>query len=271
MAAVFYGADQAGIHHERFGALAGGAANDLVEILRAVGIASGTVVDLGCGSGILAAAVGAAGFAVVGVDLSADMVELARTTAPGATFTVGSIHDAELPAGCVGVTAIGEVLNYATDERAGLEAVGRLAERIHHALVPGGVWLFDVSGPGRAGPTGAFKQFHRSDSWCLGMTATEHPEDHRLDREITIFVLEAATGGYRSFATDGTVGEGPYRRIEELHVLRLYDRDELAATLRDVGFEVEVADGYRTPVAHPNALPGWYVVRATKPVAATIS
>jgi SAM-dependent methyltransferase len=247
---VFYGADQAAIHHERFGALAGGAAADLVDALHDAGLTHGTVVDLGCGSGILARAVGEAGYAVVGVDLSADMVELARANAPAATFTVGSIHDVELPHGCVGVTAIGEVLNYATDERAGLEATRRLAERVHDALAPGGVWLLDLSGPGRAGPTGMFKQFHRYDSWCLGMTATEDAEDRRLDREITIFVAER---------------DGRYRRIEELHVLRLYDREELAATLRDAGFEVEVAGGYRTPVAHPNALPGWYVVRATKP------
>lgn len=249
---MFYGADQAAIHHERFGALAGGAAADLLGALADAGLAGGTVVDLGCGSGILAREVTDAGYDVVGIDLSADMVELARASAPGAAFTVGSIHDVDLPADCVGVTAIGEVLNYATDERAGLEATRRLAERIHTALAPGGVWLLDLSGPGRAGPTGTFKQFHRYDTWCLGMTATEHPDDRRLDREITIFAVES---------------DGRYRRIEELHVLRLYERDELAATLRAAGFDVEVADGYRTPVAHPNALPGWYAVRATKPVA----
>jgi hypothetical protein len=177
------------------------------------------------------------------------MVELARATAPSATFTVGSIHDALLPAGCVGVTAIGEVLNYGTDDRSGLEAVGRLAARVHEALAPGGVWLLDVAGPGRAGPTGVVKQFHRTDTWCLGMTASETSDQRRLDREITIFAAER---------------DGRYRRIEELHVLHLYDRDELAGLLRRAGFDVEVADGYRAPVALPNALPGWYAVRARR-------
>jgi SAM-dependent methyltransferase len=248
---VFYGADQAAIHHERFGGLAVAAAGDLLDALAAAGRTDGTVVDLGSGSGILAREVAEAGFDVVGVDLSADMVELARRTAPAARFDVGSIHDVELPAGCVGITAIGEVLNYGTDERSGLEAVGRLAARIHEALLPGGAWLTDLSGPGRAGPTGVVKQFHRDDTWCLGMTATESPEARRLDREITLFAAE---------------DDGRYRRIDEHHVLHLYDRHEVAGLLEDVGFEVELADGYRTPASHPNALPGWYVVRATKPI-----
>ena len=247
---MFYGADQAAIHHERFGALAAGAAADLLGALAGADLRSGTVVDLGCGSGILARIVCDAGYDVIGVDLSADMVEIARAEAPAATFHEGSIHDAAVPGGCVGVTSIGEVLNYGTDVRSGFEAVERLAGRVHEALAPGGIWLFDVSGPGRAGPTGLVKQFHRHAAWCLGMTASETNEQRRLDREITIFATEA---------------DGRYRRIEEHHVLHLYDRDELASALGRAGFGVEVDDGYRTPIAHPNEMPGWYVVRATRP------
>ena len=45
-----------------------------------------------------------------------------------------------------------------------------------------------------------------------------------------------------------------------------YDRGEVEARLVAEGFVVEVADGYRTPTSHPSLLPGWYVVRATKPI-----
>jgi SAM-dependent methyltransferase len=248
---VFYGTEQAAIHHERFGGLAAAAAADLVEALRAAGQASGTVVDLGCGSGILARALTDAGYDVLGVDLSPEMLELARATAPGARFVLGSVHDVELPGGCVGVTAIGEVLNYATDEAAGLDALGRLAGRVHDALAPGGTWLLDLSGPGRAGPTGLMKQFHRFDTWCLGMIATEAADQRRLDREITIFV------------TDPALAEGAWRRIDEHHVLHLYERGGVARIVRGAGLEVAVADTYDAPV---DTLPGWYVVRATKPI-----
>lgn len=245
----YYGAAQAAIHHERFGALAAQAAADLLDSLTGAGLATGAVVDLGCGSGILARIVGDAGYEVTGVDISADMVALARTEAPGATLTVGSVHDAELPEGCVGVTAIGEVLNYATDDRAGLDALARLAGRVHAVLVPGGVWLLDLSGPGRGGPEGTVQRFHRADRWCLGMVATEDAHRRQLDREITIF----------------TEHDGTWHRVDERHVLHLYDPDDVAERLADAGFAVVVEAGYRTPGAHPAAMPGWYVVRASKP------
>jgi SAM-dependent methyltransferase len=244
---VFYGPEQAGIHHRRFGRLAATAADHLLAVLAGAGHHGGTVVDLGCGSGILAARLTAAGYDVLGVDLSPDMVAIATATAPQARFVVGSLHDVDLPP-CVAVTAVGEALDYAADPAAGPEAVARLAGRVAAALAPGGVWLLDVSGPGRAGPTGTSKQFHRHDDWCLGMTATESAGGTRLDREVTIFTAEA---------------DGRYRRVEEHHVLHLYERGEMAATLRAAGFAVEVLDDYRS--AGGPGVPGWYVVEAGKP------
>ena len=247
----YYGPEQAAIHHERFGALAAMAAEDLLTELRAAGRTTGTVVDLGCGSGILARIVADAGYDVVGVDISPDMVELARAQAPGAQLSVGSVHEVELPPGCVAAAAVGEVLGYVTGDESGLEALGRLAARLHAALVPGGVWLFDVSGPGRGGPTGTYKQFHRAERWCLGMTGTEDAAARTFDREITIFVQdddEAAA----------------YRRVEEHHVSHLYDPDELTDLLAGLGFDVLVESGYRTPGTHPGAMPGWFAVRAVR-------
>src|SRR5260370_30626477 len=113
----FYGPAQAAIHHTAFGDLAETAARRLVGELHDTGHRRGTVVDLGCGSGILAGILTDAGYAVHGVDLSADMLDLARRTAPGPTFEHGSLLDVELPP-TVAVTAIGEALNYATDLRA---------------------------------------------------------------------------------------------------------------------------------------------------------
>jgi len=242
---VFYGADQAGIHDREFGKLAGFAAADLLQLLSSGGHPTGTVVDLGCGSGLLARVVTDAGYDVVGVDISPDMVALARQHAPRAEFTVGSLHDFRLPEGCVAVTATGEALNYG----AGMASVARLAERVVDALVAGGVFLFDVAGPGRAGSTGSTRQFHRRDDWCLGMIATESEQGGRLDREITIFVSE---------------DDGRYRRVDEHHVLRLYDRDALASLLTEAGLVVNVLDDYRSPTTHPK-IPGWYVVEAKKP------
>ena len=53
----------------------------ILEILAQSGIHEGLVVDLGCGSGLLARELLDAGYGVLGIDISEAMVELARKPA----------------------------------------------------------------------------------------------------------------------------------------------------------------------------------------------
>jgi SAM-dependent methyltransferase len=248
--AGFYGADQAAIHHSSFGDLAGSAARMLVSLLAERGIRDGTVVDLGCGSGILARAVSDAGFDVTGVDISPSMIELAEANAPAATFHCGSLLDFDLPP-AVAVTAIGEALNYAADERAGLAEVERLAGRVLAALHPAGVFLLDIATPGRAGASGHREVFHDRGGWVLHMRAQESADRRTLDRSITIFT-----------ETD----RGLYRRADEHHGLRLYEPGAVLELLRRVGFDAEALPAYD---AQTSSTPqeGWIVVRARPGVA----
>jgi SAM-dependent methyltransferase len=143
----YYGPDQGRIHHTRFGDLAADAATLLVERLHGGGLRAGHVTDLGCGSGILCGRLLDAGYSVTGIDISPSMIDLARATAPQGSFSVGPALDADV-ALSVGVTATGEVLNYATDSRAGLDALAVIAHRVFGALEPGGVFLLDLRPPG---------------------------------------------------------------------------------------------------------------------------
>lgn len=246
----FYGVEQAAIHHTTFGDLAADAAGLVGERLHGVGLASGRVTDLGCGSGILAASLLDAGYAVDGVDLSEDMIELARATAPAGKFSVGSVHDAAIRPS-VAVTATGEVLNYAVDPRAGLEALTAVADRAFHALAPGGVFAFDISTPGRNFGAEVRHVFHDHDTWLLGMHATE--TDHRLERRIVILSRES---------------DGRYRRVDEHYDLVLYDVDRVTTVLKTIGFEVEVLPAY-TEATASQPPSGWAVFVATKPANAS--
>lgn len=243
---TFYGLEQAAIHDERFGDLARDAARLVVTRLHDRGITSGLVTDLGCGSGILAAVMVEEGFAVTGVDLSAAMVELARAAVPSASFAVGSVHDVPIEPS-VAVTATGEVLQYATDPRAGFEALGALADRVFSALVPDGVFAFDVSTPGRNLGLDVRHVFHDHETWTLGMHATEH--DERLVRRIVIHVREP---------------DGRFRRVDEAHELCLYEPGAVTALLEAAGFAVEQRAAY-TEATASTPTGGWAVFVATKP------
>lgn len=251
---TFYGADQAAIHDTEFGDLARRAAAYLRSLLDEAGLRQGTVVDLGCGSGILANALTGAGYDVLGVDISQDMLDLASANAPKASFRRGSLLDVELPS-AVAVTAIGEALNYATDPRAGLAELERLTVRVREALAPGGVFLFDVAAPGRHGPDRVAHRCHDHDDWTLNMQAEESVDHTTLDRRITIF---------RKTDEPGT---GRYRRSDEHHVLRLYEPGAVLDTLARAGFEATVSDAYGSSSTSTPA-GGWTVVIA-RPVPRT--
>ena len=239
---AFYGPEQAGIHHERFGRLAGRAADLLLRELATAGLASGTVVDLGCGSGILARRLTDAGYDVLGVDVSAPMLEIARSEAPLARFVQAPLLDVDLPR-AVAITATGEALNYLVDERTGDPAFDRLARRVAEALVPRGVFLFDVSVHGRSGPDGVRVQFHDAPDWSIGVRETED-----------------ATTVTREIATFRRGADGRYARVDERHVLYLYDPGRLVATLQAAGFEARLLGDY----TGDKSMAGWIVVSARR-------
>ncbi|MBI2169678.1 MAG: class I SAM-dependent methyltransferase [Actinobacteria bacterium] len=223
-----YGTDLAVIHHGWFGDLAREAAAVVAADLARRNVTSGLVVDLGSGSGILAAEFTRRGFDVLGIDISPAMVRIARQEAPRARFRVGSIVDADLPP-CVAVTAIGEIVNYAFDARLRARRLPVLFRRVYQALVPGGLFLLDTAGPGRAGPRRAREQFHDHPAWAMHLVVREAGD--RLTRTMTTFVRERGA---------------EHRRVDEVHTLRLYDPGYVEAGLRGAGFRVRRHRRYGT-------------------------
>jgi SAM-dependent methyltransferase len=236
-----YGAALARVHHRHFGRVAQAAARELLKRLATAGVSTGTVVDLAAGSGILARAVTEAGFEVWGVDLSEDMLRIARAEAPAATFVHGSLWNVDLPP-CVAVAAVGEAFSYAADPTAGLSAFGARLEAIHGSLVRGGLLLFDVAGPGRSGPDGSRRLFWNHEDACLGLE--EHEEPGRLMRTLTLFVPKGAL----------------FERVEEIHVLRLFAPEAVEQQLERVGFAWEHLAGYDGL----DVGPGWRAFAAVK-------
>lgn len=221
-----YGNDLAYVHDVGFGGFARDAAPWLLERLADRGIGGGHVVDLGCGSGIWAAALLAAGYTVTGYDQSAAMIRLARRHAPGGKFRVASFLDVALPS-CAAVTALGEIFNYLFDATNSLQRLRELFARIHDVLEPGGMLIFDVATPGRE-PQGRRSAFRQADDWACLFEAVEDRQQRLLTRTITT---------YRKWGS-------AYRRHDEMHRLRLYEPKELLSLLRQAGFRARRVKRY---------------------------
>lgn len=222
-----YAEDLAYIHDVGHGHFARQAAPGLLQLLRDHRITSGTVVDLGCGSGIWADALVKAGYGVLGIDISAAMIDIARQRVPKAQFQVGSYLKADLPP-CVAVTSIGECLNYLFDRGNGLNSLVRLCRRVHRALQPGGVLIFDILQPGCVKGAGPQRSFREGPDWAVLVEKEENRKRRLLTRWIT------------SFRKIG----GTYRRHSELHCLQLYPGAAVLRELRQVGFRVTRLPGY---------------------------
>jgi SAM-dependent methyltransferase len=70
------------------------------ELVRTAG--AGPVADIGCGTGRVTALLSSLGVPAFGVDLSPQMVAVARRSQPDLRFEVGSMLGLDLPDGCLG-------------------------------------------------------------------------------------------------------------------------------------------------------------------------
>ncbi|MEB3282870.1 MAG: class I SAM-dependent methyltransferase [Lyngbya sp.] len=223
----FYSEDLAYIHDVGFGELAENSASFLLNILQKAGKNNGLIVDLGCGSGILAQQFDRAVYEVFGIDISADLIAIASQRVPRAKFQVESLFTANIPA-CIAVTAIGECLNYLFDENNTNEKRLTLFQRVYDALDVEGFFVFDIAEPGRVIGGESYRNFRQTEDWAVLVYGEENKQQKRLTRWITTFCK---------------VGE-LYRRDKEVHQLQLLERTEIIAELNKIGFGVQVLESY---------------------------
>ena len=222
-----YGPDLSHIHDAGFGAFSLTAAPALLELLHRHGLKRGRVVDLGCGTGQWAAELAGAGYDVLGIDISAAMIAIARRRAPAATLVRSSFLDVVLPE-CVAVTSLGESLGYLLDERNGPRSLAPLFKRVHAALCPGGLLIFDLLEPGGLPDGGAVERFREGSGWAVLVRSWESPRGGMLTRRIVSFRRVGHT----------------YRRRVEFHRVALYPRAWVLDRLRRPGFRARVVDGF---------------------------
>ena len=153
---------------------------------------------------------------------------------------------ADLPPS-VAVAAIGEVLNYLFDTGNDEDARAGLLKRVHAALVPGGLFMFDIAGPERAKQAGQ-RTFAEGPDWTVLVKTDWDAAAGVLSRTIT------------SFRQIGTL----YARDVEIHRLALIDPAHVLEQLHAAGFDARAIHGYgATPL--PDGVTAFMSKRAARP------
>ncbi|UWR13797.1 trans-aconitate 2-methyltransferase [Sulfitobacter sp. M368] len=215
---LFYARDLAAIHAKHHEALARAAAEVLLSLMPT----AGRVLDLGCGAGPLSFLLTADGHEVYGIDLSAELLSIARQRVPTGRFEKRDILSTDF--GDVdAIAAIGEVVNYAT-ATGGPSSLENLFRRARESLPVRGQFLFDCAGPKRH-RKGEYVWSEQADSF-VAMQAIA--KDDIITRKIVTF----------------TQRDNAWEKSNEVHRLHTYEPTQIFRMLEKAGFEVQHLSGY---------------------------
>lgn len=198
-----------------------------------------TVLDVGCGTGVLALLLAARGLRVTGVDPAAASLEVARAK-PGAEAVTWIEGPADAVAG-LGLAAdlatmTGNVAQVFTTDTEWAEALAA----VHAALRPGGVLVFETRIPARRAWLGWTREHRSAHRDIPGIGEVEMWND-LLEVALPLVTFQ---GSYRF--PPGVLPDGDV--VTSVSTLRFRERDEIEASLDAAGFVVdEVLDAPDRP------------------------
>ena len=182
------------------------------------------LLDVGCGTGVLTERFARDGYRVTGIDLSGDMLSVARERFNEAglegMFFEQAMQEMEGHSGYdLAVIAI-DSLNYVTE----VEEVAAVFKHVYGALNPGGRLLFDVHSPYKMTELfldGPFTADLDGVSYIWHTYPGEEPLS--VESEISFFIRRP---------------DGLYMRQEEFHLQRTFTPDMYIRLLEEAGFAV---------------------------------
>lgn len=199
----------------------------IVSKLREDGLRDGLVLDLGCGTGAMTELLYTAGYDMIGVDASADMLEQAVRKKEEANIDVlyllQEMEAFELYGTVRAVVCCCDCINYLTDP----EALLRCFKLVNNYLDPGGLFLFDFNTVHKYRDEIGDTVIAENREDCSFIWENTYDEDSRMNEyDLTLFMQEA---------------DGRYGKHTETHMQRGYELAEIKELLERAGLRFEGA------------------------------
>ena len=200
------------------------------EKLRQQGIEEGLVLDLGCGTGSMTEELADAGYDMIGVDSSPEMLEQAfekkETSGHDILYLLQDMREFELYGTVRAVVSCCDSLNYILEP----EELLRVFRLVNNYLDPGGMFLFDFSTEEKYRQIGEDTIADSREEGSFIWDNFYDPEEKINQYDLTFFLREDS---------------GLYRKYEETHMQRAYSAEEIKTLLQEAGMEfLQAFDSY---------------------------
>ena len=187
-----------------------------------MGVTPRTLCDCACGTGAMSVRFARQGIRVTGVDLSVDMLELARQKAlqygVQAMFVCQDMCALALPRPVDALVCACDGMNYLLDD----DRLRAFFARARQALKPGGALAFDISSAYKLRKTLGNNFFGEDRGDIAYLWSNRFDESaETVTMDLTFFTRES---------------DGRYRRFDELHVQKAHEPEHLLALLAECGF-----------------------------------
>lgn len=209
----------------------------ILNLLQDRKITEGLVLELGCGTGKLISLLGKAGFDMIGVDNSVEMLQIAREkTSQDFLYLLQDMREFELYGTVKAVISVCDSVNYITKK----EELRKVFQLVNNYLDPEGVFIFDFNTEYKyrelIGETVIAED--REDVSFIWFNEYDE-ESHLNDIDLKVFVQE-----------EGDI----YRKFQEEHIQRGYTLDEIKQLLEESGLIfLEAYEEYTTQAPQPDS------------------
>lgn len=190
-------------------------------VLASYGVTEGLVLDLGCGTGKMTRLLKARGYDMIGVDVSGEMLEIARDGEDsGILYLQQDMRELELYGTVAAVVCVCDALNYLLEPK----DLGRVFSLVNNYLDPGGIFLFDMNTPYK------YREVMGDSVFCENREHESFIWENYFDGEtcvneydLTLFVEQKP---------------GLFARLEEIHYQRAYEIEEVEMILQKSGLRL---------------------------------
>lgn len=183
------------------------------------------VLDLGCGTGKMTIELARRGYDMTGVDLSAEMLDIARCAAERCGLSdkmlwlLQDITEFELYGTVELCVSCLDTVNHLTSPK----ELKKCLSLVHNYLVPDGLFLFDINGKRK------FEEIYSDNSYVMeeGNSVCVWQNSYNRKTKLCDFFITL-------FEEDD---DGKYNRYDELQTERMYTLRSIKSALAECGFE----------------------------------